>query len=333
MKIAIHPSGGFAGRWIVYCREKSIPYKIVNCYDNTIIKQLEDCDALMWHFSHANPKDFLFAKQLLYAIQLTGKKVFPDFHTIWHFDDKTGQKYLLEAIHTPIAPTYVFYSKYEALDWLSATTFPKVFKLRSGAGSCHVKLVKTKQKASKMIKKMFGKGFSQYDKWGNLKERIYQYKKGKTTLFNVLKGVVRLIYPTDFAKIAGREKGYVYFQDFFPNKFDIRIVVVGNKAFGIKRMVRSNDFRASGSGCIIHRKSEIDERCVQIAFETNDVLQSQSVAYDFIYDYDNNPLIIEISYGFSPEGYEDCEGYWDKNLNWHHGSFNPYGWMIDNLLE
>ena len=112
MKIGIHHTKGlFSEHWIDYCKAEQIPYKLVNCYANDIIEQLADCDALMWHFHHASPKDFLFAKQLLYSLQASGKKVFPDYNTIWHFDDKVGQKYLLEAIDAPLAPSYVFYRK------------------------------------------------------------------------------------------------------------------------------------------------------------------------------------------------------------------------------
>ena len=99
MKIAIHHHpGSFSNRWIKYCDENGIAYKIVDCYKYDIIQQLSECDALMWHFYHASPKDCLFAKQLLYSVQTLGKKVFPDFNTVWHFDDKVGQKYLLELI-------------------------------------------------------------------------------------------------------------------------------------------------------------------------------------------------------------------------------------------
>ena len=81
MKIGIHSrKNSFSDRWIKYCIENYIEYKIVNCYSNDIMDQLEDCDALMWHFHHAEPRDFLFAKQLLYSIQLSGKIVFPDFN-------------------------------------------------------------------------------------------------------------------------------------------------------------------------------------------------------------------------------------------------------------
>ena len=145
MRIAIHKSDvGYHPRWIAYCKKRNIPYKIVNCYSDDIIKQLENCDALLWHHSHSKPSDILFAKQLLFSIQQSGKVVFPDFNTGWHFDDKVAQKYLLETVGAPLVPTYVFYSKEDAIDWVEQHEFPKVFKLRGGAGSANVKLVKTK---------------------------------------------------------------------------------------------------------------------------------------------------------------------------------------------
>ena len=83
----------------------------------------------------------------------------------------------------------------------------------------------------------------------NLKDRIYKYKEGKSSIKDILKGIIRLGYKPKFSKIQGKEREYVYFQEFLPgNNFDIRIIVIGDKAFGLKRMVRKGDFRASGSG-------------------------------------------------------------------------------------
>lgn len=337
MKIAIHHnSGSFSDRWITYCQEKSIPYKIVNAYSSDIVQQMEDCDAFMWHHHHANYKDALFAKQLLYSLQIAGKKVFPDFNTGWHFDDKVGQKYLLEAIGAPLVPSYVFYTKEEALDWIEKTTFPKVFKLRGGAGASNVKLARTKNDARKFVNIAFGKGFPQFGRMTYLKERYKKWRNGKDSFIGVCKGFYRLIVPTEFSKMHSREKGYAYFQDFvLDNKFDIRIVVIGNnKAFGLKRMVRKEDFRASGSGSIIYDKSGVDERCVKISFDVAEKLKTQSLALDFVFDKDNNPLIVEISYGYSIKAYYKCEGYWTDDMEWHEGKgFDIEGWMVENILE
>ncbi len=74
MKIAIHPTSfSFSDPWIDYCEKNGIPYKIVDCYKSDIIYQLEDCDVLMWHFQQTDPKDMLFARQLLYSVEFSGK--------------------------------------------------------------------------------------------------------------------------------------------------------------------------------------------------------------------------------------------------------------------
>lgn len=335
MKIAIHPSElSFSKKWIAYCQNNDIDYKIVDCYASDIISQISDCDIVMWHHHHAYAKDKLFAKQLLFALEQTGKKVFPDFSTSWHFDDKVGQKYLLEAIGAPLVPSVVFYSKKQALEWAETTTYPKVFKLRCGAGSYNVSLAGTKKTAKKLIRRSFGRGFSPYSKWNNLKDKYMYFRKGKAPFYDVLKSLGRVVYSTRFARIHGNEKGYAYFQDFIPdNSFDIRVVVIGDKAFAIKRMVRKNDFRASGSGSIIYDKEQVDERCVRISFDITQKIRAQCLAYDFVFDQENTPLITEINYGFDQRGYLDCPGYWDKNLIWHEGKFHPEEWMVDQIIN
>lgn len=336
MKIAIHKSNwGFSPDWIKYCQEKGIPHKIVNCYDSDIIQQLEDCEVLLWHHHHIGPKDIVFAKQLLFALEQSGKKVFPNFNTGWHFDDKLGQKYLLEAIHAPLVKTDIFYSKAEALNFINNTTFPIVFKLRGGAGSSNVKLVKTKKQASKLVDNAFGRGFPAYDRFGNLKETWMHFKRiPSKNYFEFLKSIRRFFVSTAFAKVRGKEKGYVIFQEFIPNNsFDVRVVVIGERAFAIKRLVRKNDFRASGSGLIEYDKERIDVRCVKIAFEVTQNLNAQCVAFDFVFDQNNSPLIVEINYGFAHDAYFKCPGWWDKQLIWNEGKFNSAEWIVELLLS
>ena len=334
MKIAIHHTkGSFSDRWIAYCEKQQISYKIVDCYRNDIIQQVADCTALMWHFHHAHPKDTLFAKQLLYSVAAMGKKIFPDFNTSWHFDDKVGQKYLLEAASAPLVLSYVFYEKKEALEWINNNSFPKVFKLRSGASSANVSLAKTKEEAVTLVHKAFGKGFSQYNGWTNFKERLRKFKNGTTTFFDVCKGFIRLFYTTEFSNVAGREKGYIYFQEFIANNdSDIRVIVVDEKAFAIKRMVRENDFRASGGGTILYDKELFDTETIKTALDVTKKLKAQCLAFDFVYK-DGKPLIVEISYGYANEAYDPVQGYWDEDMNWHEGQLISQDWMVDLMLK
>lgn len=319
--------------WIDYCQENNVPYKIVNSYSTDVISQLSDCDALMWHLSQNSPKAILFGKQLIYSLAAAGKISFPDFNTIWHFDDKVGQKYLLEAIQAPTPMSWVFYEKEEAVNWAKTSEFPKVFKLRGGAGSQNVRLVANRLSALKLISKAFSKGFPAYDPVGSLKERFRRYRLGKTDFRDLLEGIARFVIPPPYSRIRGREKGYVYFQEFIAgNDHDIRVIVIDDKAFGIKRLVRNNDFRASGSGNILYDRALFDKGTLRLAFELATKLKTQCIAFDFIYQ-NSEPLVVEISYGFSSKGYYSCPGYWDKELTWHEGEFNPYGWMVEGVLK
>jgi glutathione synthase/RimK-type ligase-like ATP-grasp enzyme len=306
---------------------------VVNCYDNDIVQQLEDCDALFWHHNHADPRDVLFAKQLLTSLEISGKKVFPDHHTSWHFDDKLGQKYLFEATNIPHVLTHAFFEKHIALEWAKSTSFPKVFKLRRGAGSRNVWLVNTQKEAIKTINKAFGRGYRQYDVWGGIKENFRKFRLGKGKLIEVAKSFAHLYLPLQLEKSQGRERGYVYFQDFIPeNKFDIRVIVVGNKAFAIKRHVRKNDFRASGSGFIEYKKELFDKELIAQTFENTKKIKANCAGFDYVF-LNGKALIVEVSYGFNKNGYYDCPGYWTEDLKWHEGKFNPYGWMIDDAIK
>jgi glutathione synthase/RimK-type ligase-like ATP-grasp enzyme len=333
MKIGIHHTpGSFSERWIEYCDSNAIPWKPVNCYENNILEQLADCDALMWHFHHNDIRAALCTRQLIYSLATSGKKVFPDFNTAWHFDDKIGQKYLLDAINAPFVKTWIFYDKKEALKWAKTSIYPLVFKLRSGAGSRNVKLVKSTHDAIRLINRSFGRGYSRYDRIGSLQDRLRQHRAGKTDYKNVIKGIIRLFFPPEFSRKASNESGYVYFQEFIPeNDSDIRVIVIDNKAFAIKRMVRTDDFRASGSGYILYEKELFDERTIKLSIELAKEMKSQCIAFDFVYK-NSSPLITEISYGFSPEGYDKCPGFWDEEIKWHESSFNPYGWMVEAII-
>lgn len=332
MRLAIQKrKNSYSEEWIEYCEKQGIPFKIVDCYQSDIIHQLQDCDALMWHFHHFIPQDLVFAKQLLFSVQSSGKCVFPDIKTMWHFDDKIGQKYLLEAINAPVVPSHVFYTKADALKWVNGTDFPKVFKLRGGASSENVKLVRTKEDAIKLVRKAFRSGFSQYNSFFYLKEAIRKYKLNETTVLDIVKKIARLVYKTEMDRFSQKEKNYVYFQDFIANNdSDIRVVVVDGKAFGEKRFVRKNDFRASGSHMRSFDKEIMSDATLKIAFDVAKKLNLQCVAFDFVYDK-GDPLIVEISYATTPSAYKPCPGYWDCDLNFHEGPFNFCGWMVQAI--
>lgn len=328
---------GFAKKWVEYCKENNINYKLIDVYKSDVVSQMKDCDALMWNSHHLHKKDYHVAKRLLTSLEQSGKICFPSIYENWHYDDKVGQKYLLESIKAPLIPSYVFYDIEEAYSWAEKTTWPKVFKLTGGAGSSNVKLIYSEKEAKKIIKQAFGKGFKIMDQRKYyFEELISKYKKHRSA-FKFLKGLYHLRRPLNKTWVDHIEKDYVYFQDFIDkNDFDSRIIVVNqNRVFGYKRFNRKDDFRASGSGEFeFYQPNNIDHKLLEIALLIASKLKMNSIAFDLVYDSDNNPIIIEISYAYGTKGANKAPGYWDENLNWHEQNLENFQfWMIEKVIE
>ena len=338
MKIGIQKNITNLGKgWVKYCEDNEVQYKLIDSYKNDVIQQLEDCDAFMWNYNLLQSKDVLNAKPLLLALEHSGKVCFPSINELWHYDDKLAQKYLLEATDVPMVPSFVFYDEEIALDWAGNTNYPKVFKLRGGAGSSNVRLVKNEKEAKQIIKRAFSKGYPAYSKWRPVREAFEEMKKGKRSFTSFAKRLYRYFIPVYKGFIEYKEKDYVYFQEFIANNdSDIRLVVVNqDKIFGLKRFNRKDDFRASGSGNMKYLTPElIDEKALKVALDTAIRLNMDSIAYDIVYDSNRNPLIIEISFAYTRAAYEKCPGYWDEKLEWHEGIIGNYsGWMVEKIIE
>jgi len=336
VQLAIHHrSRSWSDRWIEYCNRYAIPYKLVNCHDSDIIRQLTTCDGLLWHWSHGDPREQLMACHVIRAAETMGVKVFPSVSSCWHFDDKIAQKYLLEAIGAPLVPTYVFYDLKEALSWIDRVSFPKVFKLRRGAGSSNVKLAHSATEACALAERAFSSGFSPISHYGQDALKRYRVAKRRGDLLNVVKRLPQVLATIKGnRKMMGREKGYIYFQDFIPgNDFDTRVTVIGDRAFAFTRNVRPGDFRASGSGDVVYDTDRINKKCVEIAFDVTRRVGSQSMAFDFVLGEQRQPLILEVSYGYISEAVHSCPGFWDSRLNWYGGHVWPQDAILIDLLH
>ncbi len=338
MKIAIHFTNervedSYAPKWIEYCQNHGLDYQVVNCYDSDIVQQLKDFDVLLWHWDQLDAKALLFSRGLTQSLERMGLLVYPNVATSWHYDDKVGQKYLLEAIDAPMVQSYVFYEKERAREWIEQTTFPKVFKLRSGAGSYNVMLIKNRSQALSFLHKAFGRGFFPHSKSAVLKERIWHYKKSRDlkSLFKISYGIYRYIFPNKIYLNLPRERNYLYAQDFIQGcDHDIRVFVIGDRALTKKRFTRDGDFRASGSGVMTW--DEIPQECIQKAFEVTEKLEAQSLAFDFVKDKDGYK-IVEISYVASVRGFPDAPGYWNRELQWVEAPVRAEFFIIEDLLK
>jgi glutathione synthase/RimK-type ligase-like ATP-grasp enzyme len=335
VQLAIHHNeGSYSNRWMEYCDEHGIPYRRVNCAHSDILGQLLSADGLLWHWNHHDPRQQLFARQLIKAAEAMGLAVFPNTATCWHFDDKIAQKYLLEALGAPLVPTYVSYSLDEALEWIDKAVFPKVFKLRRGAGSTNVRLIRSAAEARTVARRAFAGGFQPVARYGNDSARRYRAARRKGDLVGALKRLPRTLATIrQLNRALGRDVGYVYFQDFIAdNQFDTRVTIIGDRAFAYTRNVRPHDFRASGSGDVVYDLDRIHPDCVRIAFDVARKLGSQSLAFDFVLA-NGRPMIVEISYCFLAILVYRCTGHWTNTLKWCEGHMWPQDAILLDLLD
>ena len=336
IRIALHDRpGSFSDRWGEFCRHHGVDHEMVDCYDTDIIARLSEFDALMWHFDQRNATDLLMARHVLTSAQRMGLVVFPDMATNWHFDDKVAQKYLLEAVEAPIVPTWAFFDRDRAIEWLRTADYPLVSKLRRGAGSFNVRLVHTFEQARAHTQTSFGRGYRAVPSYFADAGTKLRHVNNMKAFWGKLKRMPGLVSRFRRARhLMGRERGYVLFQKFIPNNpYDTRVTVVGDRAWAFTRDVRRGDFRASGSGDVNYDLDRIDPQTIQIAFDVTQRLKAQSVAFDFVQDEQGAFHILEISYGYVASAIHQCPGHWDRSMTFHEGPMWPEEAHIADMIH
>jgi len=330
-----HREGGWSWRWLELCRQRGHAHEVVDAYRSDLIRKLDRFDVFFWAWSHRETRDLTFAHSIIRSVENVGVLVFPDSQTCWHYDDKVAQKYLLESVGAPLVPTYVFYDERSANEWILETSWPKVFKLRRGAGSSNVKLVRTRAEALRFCKQAFDTGFDPTEKvFDDSKTKLRGIKRPSDAIRLIRKLPHGLQKLRTRRKYTAREVGYLYFQDFVDNnEYDVRVTIIGNRAFVFRRKTRPGDFRASGSGMVDFDVSYIDGDCISTAFEVADKIGSQSAAFDFVIDEQGRHLIVEVSYTYMDRVVHECPGHFDRNMNWHEGHTWPQDAVFDDIIS
>lgn len=336
MKIAIYDRQlSFSDRWFERCRELGIDTLSVNMFDDDLFSLLNGhgADALLMHPPMADRRTSLVARAIIAACEASGLPVFPGARDFWHFDDKIGQKYLFEAAGVRTPKTHVLLDLQCALDWIESAEFPVVFKLRSGAGSVNVELIRSKRAAVAKARRMFGRGYPATDAaFRDVATKIRLHRAHRDWMATLRRAPSTLHTWYSARKTIDFERGYLYLQEFIPgNTHDTRVTVIGNRAFAFRRKVRPDDFRASGSGAIDYAKSGINLECIRFAFEVARRLQTNCMAFDFV-EKEGRPLLVEMCFAFKPEAVYACSGHWDSNLSWVEGQVWPQDAILEDLL-
>lgn len=314
----------------------NIPHRLIDPNSHTLFADLGECTHLIFHHSQGDTDLRIYETMYNIAHRILGIKCMPDYDVFWQYEDKIKEYYLLKSREFPVVDSHVFWNIEQADEFLMSAKFPMVAKLPKGAASSNVVLISSREEGKNLNRQVFIKGVKsgKLNNKTNLrsiwKAGMYTYSKRSLRTFLLNTG---LIQDHSYFPEWQIQKDAILYQKFLPNNtFDQRISVIGDKAFGARRFVRENDFRASGSGNSDLDPAKIDLRCVEIAFSISKKFNFSSMGYDFIYDEDKKPYINEFGYCFADYIVRSCPGYWDDKLNWHNKTDWPQHYQLEDFL-
>lgn len=294
-------------------KNNALTYQLVDIDTDNWIAQLAGFDAVIWKPNHMGIESASYFKEKIYIIEkYLGKTVIPNFNTVWHFESKVAQKYLMEIFGIPTPRSVATFDYQDALAKLKDFSMPVVFKKSNGAASTNVRLIRSYDSAASIIRNIF------------CKQAANQVKKekgrflGRFSMINLRAWFDR--------QHSGPNQPVAYWQEFIPNNpGDLRITVIGNRfAFGFWRKNRPNDFRASGSGRIDY-DTPIPTAAIKYCISINDRLDFDSMAYDLLFCGDEFK-VVEMSYGYVDSAIYRAPGYYElvgNELVFREGNYWP----------
>ena len=340
VKIALHVGADgtlpeYMKTYTAILDKNAIEYVIVDSSEPCFWESIKTVDIFIYRWAQYDHERQV-ANTILPIIENNFKiKCFPDELTSWLYDDKLRQQLLFQVRGLPIIPGSVVFDKKFAAKLVASVQLPVIFKLRNGAASENVSLVKTRSNLEALSNKMFTEGIKTKKIPGavNIKNRSLLVRFSSILRSVALSLRYRLRLIPERSVNWQLEKDYLYLQHFLPgNPYDTRITVIGNRAFGFRRWARDGDFRASGSGKIDYDLAGIDLEFIKQAFAISKEMNFSCMAYDFLYGESGEALVCEISYTFMDKPVFDCPGYWTENMEFVSGHYWPAYCILSDLL-
>lgn len=250
----------------------------------------------------AKEKIFFLENQL-------GLRVFPNWSTFWHYDNKRAQAYFFRRHGVPSPETFVSYDAEDARAELERRALPLVSKRAGGASSDEVRALRDMRAARRELKRAFGRPLA-----SRALDRL---------------GIT--------VRLSSRSRsGYVLWQEMVPgNRRDLRITVIGGRyGFAYFRNNRPGDFRASGSGLIDYDvPTPSRELCYCIGLCRSHGFDS--MAFDIVYRADEF-LVLEMSCAFVDRLVHEVPGHYTLEggrLEFHAGHVWPQELYVRHVRD
>ena len=240
---------------------------------NTFISSLNKRESIkgvyFYYTSSQYPIYKSFIEDILIQINLRGGILIPEFRHFLAHENKNFQE--LEKVRIGIKSPYgIPVGTYEeGIEVLNNISYPAVIKKSTGFRSRNVKLAHNSGEGKRILYKMLESNFK-FD----IDSLYYFYRKIKN----------KKHYPKKFGKVI--------IQEYIPDlTHDWKILVLGNICFSLKRIVRKNDFRASGSN-LYSTSNDPSTKILDYALSCKEKLKCPNISLD-IFEYKGEVQLIE----------------------------------------
>jgi glutathione synthase/RimK-type ligase-like ATP-grasp enzyme len=301
---------GWWRRYEEFAEAAGIPFEHIDIERHDWLQKARAFDIILWR-PNLDPPFCEEAKEKIYLLErVLGKRVYPNWSTFWHYDNKRAQAYLFDIHGIPTPRTIVSFDPEEAELLAREIPLPIVAKCSTGAASSSVHLVRSRRQALREVRRAFHRPL-----WTKVLERW---------------GV--RVRPTPFS-----QNRYVLWQEFCAeNPRDLRITVIGCRyAFAFWRNNRPGDFRASGSGRIDYQVDDPTSE-IRLCLDICRKLDLDVMAFDLLFDHGQS-VISEMSYAFNDSAIFNAPGHYavgpEDQLHFQSTHVWPQELIVRDVLE
>lgn len=305
--------------WVDACKTstKVTDYKVIELFNDNWLEEIltHKYDILLLRPPGLNELYKRVYDERVYLLSEVLKLfVYPGLEEILIYENKRFLRDWLAARNIPHPRTAIFFSKNEAIDFISSlNSFPLVAKSNIGASGNGIQFLINRTQANDYVKKVFAKGIKMNSRPKLLKGSIIdKFKKAILT-----EGFIKNRF-NEYKNINSNPiKGYVIFQNYIKHSYEWRCVRIGESFFAHKKMAISK--KASGS--LVKDYSYVPKSLLDFLKDITDMNNLNSVSVD-IFEEGNKYLVNEIQCFFGqsdpyqmlvngePGRYRHIEGEW-----------------------
>lgn len=240
--------------------EMNISFDVIDIHKNDWWDRLraENYDGfLVWPNGMRESLKSTYDSRIKMIVDYLHKPVFPDYLAIWLYENKMRSIDWLRVNNFPTVPTWVYYSKQEALEHTKHHPLPVVLKTNLGASGKGVYIVKNESDYQTLIKKCFGSGLKSYG--------MSPYAESR---------------------------GYAYVQKFIPGMEEWRMVRIGDAFFGHRKVEDASTGKHSGS--MLKGWDNPSKELLDLLYEVTERGGFRSMNADMFRDKEGNIYINEL---------------------------------------